>query len=914
MDPITAFQVAGTVVTSPDGTQSNATHLSTIVEDLAGISAQVNDALYTSTSRAATASDETLVRLCQECQDIATEIRAALRSLQAKGTSMLDHAKASVVVALKATWSRDKLEKLEHRLQQIRSEMMMAMLVALWEKERLQGGSSDQGLTAQIDQISKAIDRNNSKLDEFFQQLDAITSEDALGEPRRKALFRKLWEAEWRPSDTHLQSEFQITSGDSTLNQNIQGQIIQSLHFSSIVAREKAISKPYETTYRWIFRSDHNSGQGSPSNRRQSFAQWLEDSSSKVYWITGKAGSGKSTLMNFIVHHSLTKQHLQAWAEPLPLVRAYFYFWEAGQNSLQKSRQGLMQTLLWQCLKERPEMIARVTPRRWTVHQVLRGLETPGPPWTWDELRTAFSIFASENGKSFRLALFLDGLDEFEGEPSELIQFVKDLVITHGVKICVASRPWTDFSDAFDQYPMLTMQSLTQSDISSFIRGNFAASKAFRERQALFPDQAKNLLQEISNKAQGVFLWVFLVVRDLLISLSRGRSLSDLQAIVDDLPSDLFKLYSRMRERVELEDMGKSARYYQLMVAALKPLHAVTLWMADGEDLPEGDTFTKEMEDNMNKILQRRLDSSTRGLLELGDNGIVSFLHRTAREWVLQTAASEGLQAQAPPEFNPNLVLLQVLTKQLRHEKIYLYLGNSRLSFWDFVFLGFLYATRVVDSPSMSRQLVQAIDNFDAALCERAAMLGKKGYIFSPHSATSQAAMLQNSNRWYSRLGKRKGRASAYSHHWSSTQEDATRSGNTGNGIIGIAAQFAVVPYVREKVKDDKSLLKPDPCRKPLLENTVFGWQLYTYRTFEDLSEYHLVAGNLRGQLMRQRSELVKTLLDMGAQPNETGCGVLDRIGQLDDFDKMRIGSKEYWEQVEDLLCAGRRRSRFGIG
>ncbi|RSL48492.1 hypothetical protein CEP53_009511 [Fusarium sp. AF-6] len=651
MDPITAFQVAGTVVTSPDGTQSNATHLSTIVEDLAGISAQVNDALYASTSRAATASDETLVRLCQECQDIATEIRAALRSLQAKGTSKLDHAKASVVVALKATWSRDKLEKLEQRLQQIRSEMMMAMLVAPWEKERLQGGSSDQGLTAQIDQISKAIDRNNS--------------------------------------------EFQITSGDSTLNQNIQRQIIQSLHFSSIVAREKAISKPYETTYRWIFRNDHNSGQGSPSNRRQSFAQWLEDSSSKVYWITGKAGSGKSTLMNFIVHHSLTKQHLQAWAEPLPLVRAYFYFWEAGQNSLQKSRQGLMQTILWQCLKERPEMIARVTPRRWTVHQVLRGLETPGPPWTWDELRTAFSIFASENGKSFRLALFLDGLDEFEGEPSELIQFVKDLVITHGVKVCVASRPWTDFSDAFDQYPMLTMQSLTQSDISSFIRGNFAASKAFRERQALFPDQAKNLLQEISNKAQGVFLWVFLVVRDLLTSLSRGRSLSDLQAIVDDLPSDLFKLYSRMRERVELEDMGKSARYYQLMVAALKPLHAVTLWMADGEDLPEGDTFTKEMGDNMNKILQRRLDSSTRGLLELGDNGIVSFLHRTAREWVLQTAASEGLQAQAPPEFNPNLVLLQVLTKQLRYEKIYLHLGNSKLSFWDFVFTQRELSTRL---------------------------------------------------------------------------------------------------------------------------------------------------------------------------------------------------------------------------
>ncbi|SPJ78513.1 related to small s protein [Fusarium torulosum] len=931
MDPITAFQVAGTVVAfvefsynlisethsiyrSPDGNPTTVNRLSTIIDDLSDINDRVKHVLDVSTSRATTASDETLVRLCRESRDIATEIRTALTSLQAKGTSKLDHAKTSVIVALKSMWSRDKLANLEQRLQQIRSEMTMAMLVALWEKERLQGTRGDQGINAQINQISKAIDRNNAKLDDFLRELDATASKDnSLGPARRQRLFSKLWATDWQPPDAHLQDGFQASASDGQLDENIQSQIIRSLHFPGIEAREKLIPKPYQDTYRWIYRKDINNSQVSSPVRRQSLPQWLEDPSNKVYWITGKPGSGKSTLMNFVIHNPLTERYLQTWARPLPLLRSYFYFWEAGQNNLQRSQEGLMQTLLWQCLQQRPELVAQVTPRRWMVHHVLRGLETPAPAWTWEELQVAFSVLASENGRSFRLVLFLDGLDEFEGEPKVLIKFVRDLVATYGVKICVASRPWTDFADAFDQYPMLTMQSLTQKDISLFIKGNFEACKAFRERRALFPDQATNLLREISNKAQGVFLWVFLVVRDLIHSLSRGRSLNELQVIVDDLPTDLHNLYSKMRERVEPEDIENSARYYQLMVAALKPLHAVTLWMADGENLPEGDTFTDEMGDNMNKILQRRLDSSTKGLLELDDNGIVSFLHRTARDWVLQTAESAGLQAQAPLGFNPNLVLLQVLTKQLAHEKIYQCLGQSQLAFWSFVFLGFFYAAQIVDSPSMSPHLVQAIENFDAALCERATNLGNKSYVFSSKSVTSQEAALQRPSRWSSLRGRRKGATSASANHWSCTQYDAFGSSDTGSGIVSIAAQFTVVPYVIEMVKHDKSLLKPDPCRNPLLESAVFGWHQYKYRTYEDLAEYDLVAKRLQERLMGQRIETVKALLDLGAQPNEAGCGVLTRVEQLDDDSKLKIGPPEYWEQVSILLRAGRRRSRFGF-
>lgn len=150
MDPVSAFRVAGTVVTfvdfcyglvsesieiyrSPEGISSESFQLSTLVKDLAKLSTQVSDALDTATSQALVASDESLIRLCRECESITAEVSSALGYLQAQGGgSKAMMAKNSVTVALKAMWSKGNLQNIEKRLQQIRSEMTMAMLVSLW--------------------------------------------------------------------------------------------------------------------------------------------------------------------------------------------------------------------------------------------------------------------------------------------------------------------------------------------------------------------------------------------------------------------------------------------------------------------------------------------------------------------------------------------------------------------------------------------------------------------------------------------------------------------------------------------------------------------------------------------------------------------------------------------------------------
>jgi hypothetical protein len=88
--------------------------------------------------------------------------------------------------------------------------------------------------------------------------------------------------------------------------------------------RETSISKAHEETLKWIFRDPKPQG-----FQWASFVGWLEsDTSPSVYWVTGKAGSGKSTLIKYIHQHELTMRALDKWSPSQPVIMPVFLFLE----------------------------------------------------------------------------------------------------------------------------------------------------------------------------------------------------------------------------------------------------------------------------------------------------------------------------------------------------------------------------------------------------------------------------------------------------------------------------------------------------------------------------------------------------------------------------------------------------------
>jgi len=71
----------------------------------------------------------------------------------------------------------------------------------------------------------------------------------------------------------------------------------------------------------------------------------------------------------------------------------------------------------------------------------------------------------------------------------------------------------------FQTSPSLRMQELTASDVRLYIKRRIQSSIGFEELGRLYPNKMQDLLTGIEERAEGVFLWVVLVVEQLLITV-----------------------------------------------------------------------------------------------------------------------------------------------------------------------------------------------------------------------------------------------------------------------------------------------------------------------------------------------------------------------------------------------------------
>lgn len=138
----------------------------------------------------------------------------------------------------------------------------------------------------------------------------------------------------------------------------VEDYVLQSLLFPSFTARYLQLTQAHQSTFKWIFEEPD-----SINLPWSSFTDWLQ-SGSGIYWINGKAGSGKSTLMKYIYDHHRTREMLLSWSEAAPVVIAGFFFWNSG-TSLQKSQVGLLRSLLHEILSKHRDLIPLILPDHW---------------------------------------------------------------------------------------------------------------------------------------------------------------------------------------------------------------------------------------------------------------------------------------------------------------------------------------------------------------------------------------------------------------------------------------------------------------------------------------------------------------------------------------------------------------------
>lgn len=466
----------------------------------------------------------------------------------------------------------------------------------------------------------------------------------------------------------------------------VRRQFIDIFRYESMFDRETSVAQAHSDTLKWLFKDPSDE-----THKWDNFRRWLE-SQDQLYWITGKMGSGKSTLMKYVSEKPPAPMaasrerrctpHLLRWARDRPLFIATFYFW-AGSNEetgIQTSVEGLYRTLLTQIFETYPEAAPRVSPRRW---ENLCLFNKDSKPPGIAELKAILSKAIDYVSSVAKVCLFIDGLDEFEGEEDDLqglITWVKTLVETSPVKLCVASRPWQVFEDALQDRPHLLMEDFNFNDIQKYVGRRFHDDPNFRSKRQMEPAVCDQLLDEIVTKSDGVFLWVHLVCSRLLQEMARGDLAGDLRRILDDLPVQMEKLYGHILDNLDLKD--HAAKYFMLLQAFLGRPDALIFSFAD--DIGEDREFSlkmrneslgpaeiraelgTEMQYRANE-LRKRLNSRCRGILCLSlephgsrpsyEIGIVQYCHRSAKDYFTMAVNREKLIHMLDAPFDPHLRL-----------------------------------------------------------------------------------------------------------------------------------------------------------------------------------------------------------------------------------------------------------------
>ncbi|KAH6976880.1 hypothetical protein EDB80DRAFT_593930, partial [Ilyonectria destructans] len=779
------------VYNSASGQALEMDELSEIASEIAQLSKNIEDksALLNQPQPIDGSSEAILLKTCNECKELCSELINAIKELRPLKQDIKrqpGRVFSSFVLALKGVLNVERRRALRLRLCDGRERMMFAMLTVLWEKS-VPGTRVLGKLSCECATIATALGRSETSShtinSPLIQALDASHSE---ADSKRGAIIQSIWSSKWDMGAHELllsRAKYLSIGGGETDYRSCTNEIIKSLSFRDIDYRERAILGPHEETFEWIFTEPPITQGGKPL--WSDYTTWLKSSVPDIYWITGKPGAGKSTLMKFLIEDEAIKQHLRLWSSDRPLILSTFYSWNAG-SEMQKSQEGLLRTLLSQCLAQMREIIPKVCPRRWALFKIFgsQAFEV-APDWTWYELLESFSALCLLAGDEFNLAVFIDGLDEFEGEHDKLVGFVKLLHSHPGTKICVSSRPWNVLLDAFSYSPSLQIEDLTAGDIEKFVKSEFQRTPGFRELRDALPSDASQLIDGIISKAQGVFLWVSVVVQTLRDGLTEGDRLADLQAVLDELPSDLSGLYQNIWSRMKPGYLAHSSQLFQIHRCSTSSLGAVTMWLADEENsLDENINIIRQQRArHILQVMKRRVNSRTGGLLEVSDYGQVDYLHRTVRDWIL-TIWPE-ICSKSPAQFDPHLALLKACTADIPDTSFWMDRGASIPDdFWDIVRTSFHHASLVRDYTPNIPFLVKVLDRLDSNLTEVSTScrlangtLPLYGHYLAPRSSGDNLP------------------------HWSNTRyfspESTTTEGFTP--FLGLAAEYAVAPYVRQK-------------------------------------------------------------------------------------------------------------------
>ncbi|CAG8948956.1 hypothetical protein HYFRA_00002084 [Hymenoscyphus fraxineus] len=749
MDPLAALSIAGTIVQFVDygtrllsnthelyrsstGTLEANNLLELVTIDLQALITKLRASISV---QGADQEELSFQRLCDQAAQVAQELLGRLDNLKIKSSKK--NPWESFQKAIKSAWSEREITDLKARLLGFREVLDSRLLFSIRytyvipmgvcreniATETMRASSRFDNLDRQTQQILISILESSSATTSeisrdiraqmkgqtiaFAQILSRIESLNQNNHRTSRStifhdvsaelpdMFRSYDEEGIQGITADIEMLDVSDAAELKVRKAIHNSILESLRFPTMSSRYDDVLEAHPQTFEWALEHSPKDTPREWSN----LANWLEGSDG-VYWISGKAGTGKSTLMKHMYDDHRTYDGLKVWAKGRPLCIATFFFWNSGTKE-QKSLCGLLRALLVQILKKYPDLSPIILPATWAslYSNMVSGSyskQETASFWSVRELMTAFKALIHQKSVPIKVFFLIDGLDEFDGDHEEIARLFQNISNFQDIKVCLSSRPWVVFERIFENCPSLRLQHLTYHDIECYVESKLMSNDFFQILARQEPKETSTLVQEIVDKADGVFLWVKLVVMSLLNGIRNKDEISHLWTRLRLLPRELEPLYKRLLDLIEPLYWPWVSKAFQLLrnnldlgefpfgpashgSIGVTGMTVAGFYLAMNEQfdtatilrLSGSMTLMKELVNGCRDTVMH-LTARCAGLLEVsnfddtgGTDSHIVFFHRTVRDFLYTDSRwSELKLATAQTEFNPSVSMMRSCISQ----------------------------------------------------------------------------------------------------------------------------------------------------------------------------------------------------------------------------------------------------------
>ncbi|OCK72839.1 HET-domain-containing protein, partial [Lepidopterella palustris CBS 459.81] len=383
-------------------------------------------------------------------------------------------------------------------------------------------------------------------------------------------------------------------------------------------------------SYRWIL-------------EHLDFQQWRDDQQSRLLWIKGDPGKGKTMLLCGIIdelNKSMAKTH-----------HLSYFFCQATDSRINNAT-AVLRGLLYLLVNQQPSLVSHIRKKHDHAGKAL--FEDAN---AWVALNEILMNILQDPSLD-NTYLIIDALDECVAGLPKLLDFiVPTSSVLSRVKWIVSSRNWPDIERRLGRagHKVRLSLELNAESVSTAVRLYIRHKVSHLAQERQYDEKIRDaVLDHLSSNANNTFLWVALVCQDLE-KTSRWNVLAKLKAF----PPGLDSLYERMMHQIHSSDDADLCKRILALVAIV--YRPITL-----KELTSLIEMPMDMIDDLESL--REIISLCGSFLTIRD-GIIYFVHQSAKDFLrteaFNTIFPSGSEEAHHVVFSRSLL---VMSKTLRRD------------------------------------------------------------------------------------------------------------------------------------------------------------------------------------------------------------------------------------------------------